>query len=75
MDLQEFVANFADQFDETEPEEIQAETRFHEIEEWSSLTAMGIIAMVRTIYGKAITGRDIRTCESVEDLYNLVSSK
>lgn len=75
MDLQEFVANFADQFDETEPDEIMAETRFHEIEEWSSLTAMGIIAMVRTIYGKAITGRDIRTCESVEDLYNLVSSK
>ena len=75
MDLQEFVANFADQFDETEPEEILAETRFHEIEEWSSLTAMGVIAMVRTMYGKAITGRDIRTCVTVEDLFDLVQSK
>lgn len=75
MELQEFVANFADQFDETEPEKIQADTKFHDIEEWSSLTAMGVIAMVRTIYGKAITGREIRSCDTVEDLFNLVQSK
>ncbi len=75
MELQEFVTNFANQFDETEPEEILADTKFHDIEEWSSLTAMGVIAMVRTMYGKVITGRDIRTCVTVEDLFNLVSSK
>ncbi|MBR3443802.1 MAG: acyl carrier protein [Bacteroidaceae bacterium] len=75
MDLQEFVANFADQFDETEHNEIMASTKFHDIEEWSSLTAMGVIAMVRTMYGKAITGRDIRTCVTVEDLFDLVQSK
>lgn len=75
MELNEFVANFANQFDETEPEEIQADTLFHEIEEWSSLTAMGVIAMVRTQYGKAVTGREIRECATVEDLFNLVQSK
>ena len=52
-----------------------ASTKFHDIEEWSSLTAMGVIAMVRTMYGKAITGRDIRTCVTVEDLFDLVQSK
>lgn len=75
MELNEFIANFADQFDETDASEIQADTEFHEIDEWGSLTGMGVIAMVKTVYGKTITGKEIRECVSVEDLFNLVESK
>lgn len=75
MDLKEFVANFADQFDDTDPEEIKSDTLFHNLEEWSSLTGMCIIAMAKTQYGKAITGKEIRECETVEDLFNLIASK
>lgn len=71
----EFIANFADQFDETDASEIQADTEFHEIDEWGSLTGMGVIAMVKTVYGKTITGKEIRECVTVEDLFNLVESK
>ena len=72
MELNEFIANFADQFDETDASEIQADTEFHEIDEWGSLTGMGVIAMVKTVYGKTITGKEIRECVTVEDLFNLV---
>ncbi len=75
MNLNEFVANFADQFDETDASEINASTVFHELEEWSSLTGMGVIAFVKTEYGKTITGKELRECETVEDVFNLVSSK
>ena len=75
MELNEFIANFADQFDETDASEIQADTEFHEIDEWGSLTGMGVIAMVKTVYGKTITGKEIRECVTVEDLFNLVTSK
>lgn len=75
MELNEFIANFADQFDETDASEIQADTEFHEIDEWGSLTGMGVIAMVKTVYGKTITGKEIRDCVTVEDLFNLVESK
>lgn len=75
MELNEFIANFADQFDETEASEIQANTEFHDIDEWGSLTGMGVIAMVKTVYGKTITGKEIRECVTVEDLFNLVESK
>lgn len=75
MKLNEFIANFADQFDETDASEIQADTEFHEIDEWGSLTGMGVIAMVKTVYGKTITGKEIRECVTVEDLFNLVESK
>lgn len=72
MDLQKFIADFADQFDETDASEITAETKFHDLEEWSSLVAMGVIAMAKTQYSKSITGKDIRQCETVTDLYNLI---
>lgn len=75
MELNEFIANFADQFDETDASEIQADTEFQEIDEWGSLTGMGVIAMVKTVYGKTITGKEIRECVTVEDLFNLVESK
>ena len=75
MELNEFIANFADQFDETDASEIQADTEFHEIDEWGSLTGMGVIAMVKNVYGKTITGKEIRECVTVEDLINLVESK
>lgn len=75
MELNDFIENFADQFDETDISEIQPDTEFHELDEWSSLTAMGIIAMVKTQYGKTITGKEIRECSTVEDLFNLVAGK
>ena len=75
MELKEFIENFAEQFDDTDASEIQADTEFHELDEWGSLTGMGVIAMVKTTYGKTITGKELRECVTVEDLFNLVASK
>lgn len=75
MELKEFIDNFADQFDETDPQEINVETEFHELEEWSSLSGMGIIAMAKTEYGKTITGKELRECKTVLDVFNLIVSK
>lgn len=75
MEINEFIKNFAEQFDDTDASEIQASTEFHEIDEWGSLTGMSVIAMVKTVYGKTITGKEIRECVTVEDLFNLVASK
>lgn len=75
MELNEFVANFAEQFDDTDPSEITAETRFHDLDEWSSLIAMSVMALAKTQYGKTITGAEMRECETVENLFNLIASK
>lgn len=73
MELNEFIKNFVDQFDDADVSEINANTDFHDLDEWSSLTSMSIIAMVRTTYGKKISGQDIRKCQTVGNLYELVS--
>ena len=75
MELNDFLANFANQFDETDPSEIQRDTKFHDLDEWSSLTAMGVIALAKTEYGKSITGKELRECVTVEDVFNLISGK
>lgn len=75
MELNEFVANFADLFDDTDASEIQASTVFHDLDEWSSLTGMGCIALAKTEYGKTITGAELRACVTVEDVYNLINGK
>jgi len=73
--MQKFVENFAAQFEETDADVFTAETRFREIEEWSSMTAMSIIAMVDEEYHVKLTGDNIRTSKTIEDVYNCVQSK
>ena len=75
MNLEEFVAGFAEQFDDTDPEEIQANTVFHELDEWSSLTGMSIMAYIKASFGKAITPGELRNGKTVEDVFNLMQGK
>jgi acyl carrier protein len=75
MELNEFIDGFREQFDETDASDIQLYTHFQELDEWSSLSAMSIIAFVKINYNKEITGKEIRSCETVEDLFKLVQSK
>ena len=75
MDLNDFIKIFADQFDDTDASEITADTEYQELDEWSSLTAMSIIALAKTEYGKTITGREIRYTKTVKDLFDLIASK
>ena len=75
MRIEKFVQDFANQFDETEMSEFKADTVFQELEEWSSLTAMSVRAFIKTEYGKSVTGKEIRSCGTIEDLFNLLLSK
>lgn len=75
MEINEFVSNFAEQFDETDPSEIKADTVFHDLDEWGSLTGMGVIALAKTEYGKTITGAELKACVTVEDVFNLILRK
>lgn len=72
MQLEQFIINFAEQFEDTPLEEFKSDTEFKALEEWSSLSTLAIVAMVDEEYGVAIRGEEIRECETVEDLFLLV---
>ncbi len=75
MELSKFIENFAAQFDDTDASEIKADTVFKELEEWSSLTALSIIAMVDEEYDVKLKGDDIRTSVTIKDLFDIVKSR
>lgn len=75
MTLDEFVVRFAEEFEDTPAEQFVANTEFKTLEEWGSLVALSIIAMADDEFDVRITGADIRSCATIEDLYNLIQSK
>ncbi len=75
MDLNEFVAHFAEQFDATDASVFTPETRFRDIDEWSSLIGLSVIAMVDEEYDVTLKGDDVKNSNTILDLYNIVSSK
>lgn len=75
MELNEFIKRFAEQFDETDASEITATTEFKELDEWSSMATLSIIAMVDEEYDIRIKGEDIRNARTVEDLFNVVNCR
>ena len=52
-------------------ESLTPETEFRELDEWSSLAALSLIAMFDEEYNVTVNGTAIREAETIEDLYNL----
>lgn len=75
MNLNDFINVFASQFDDTDASEFQADTKFKDLNEWSSLLALSIIAMVDEEYDVQIKGDDIRNSLTINDLFETVKSK
>lgn len=75
MDIKEFIEYFAEELDETTIDELTPDTDFKALGEWSSLVALSIIAMIEDNYEKEVTGEDLRSSTTIQDLFNLVANK
>ena len=75
MELQEFIKNFADQFDEIDVNEINENTEYKELDGWNSLVALSVIAMVDEEFDVTLKGNDIRDPKTIGELYQLIQSK
>ena len=74
MEINDFIEKFAEQFDDTAVELFTPETEFKELDEWSSLTALSVIAMVDDEYGKSIKGDLIRNSKTIQDLFDKINA-
>lgn len=75
MEIKEFIEHFAEQFDDTELSELKPETVFHDLDEYSSLIALSIIAMADEEYGVTLNANDMSSSVTIEDLFNKVKEK
>ena len=75
MEINEFVEKFAEQFDDTDPSEIKADTHFRDLDEWSSLVGLSVIAMVDEEFDVLLKGEDMRKANTPAELFEIVKSK
>ena len=75
MELNVFVQNFANQFDETDVDVFTPSTNFRDLDEWSSLIGLSIILMVDEEYGITIGADEMKKAQTIEDLFNIVQAK
>lgn len=71
MELQEFIEKFADAIEIESVENLSAETKFRDLDEWSSLSVIILITFYEEEFGREITNKDIQCCENIGDLFNL----
>ena len=74
MDLSDFIKNFANLFEETEPDNIKADTVYTELEEWDSVMVLSLITMIDEEYGVVVDVDEMSEAQTVEDLFNYVES-
>lgn len=74
MEIKEFIENFANEFDDTDVSVFSAETRFRELDEWSSLLALSVLAMVDEEYDVQLKADQMRKANTVQELFDIVKS-
>ena len=74
MEIAEFIDKFAETIEIEEPENLTATTQFRDLEEWSSLSVMLLIAFYDEEFSKEIGDADIKKCVTIGDLYNLATA-
>ncbi len=75
MELNDFVAKFADLFEDTDTSNFNGLTDFRDNDEWSSLLGLSVIAMVDEEYDITLKGDDIKKAKTIEDLFNTIKSR
>ncbi len=75
MEINEFIVNFADQFDETDASVFTADTKFRDLEEWSSLIALTVMSMIDDEYDVQLTANEMIEANTIQDLFNIVNSR
>jgi len=75
MNIENFIHHFAELLEDSNAEQITSSTKYHDLDEYSSLLALTIIAMIDEEYDVMIRGEDLRNAQTIEDLFNVVKEK
>lgn len=75
MEIQNFISKLGDVFEDTDLSTLKPETTFRDLDDWSSLAALSLIALADEEYGVVLKGDDIRNAQTIEDLFYTIKSK
>ena len=74
MDIKEFIKSFAEAIEVEDVEALTPETEFHDLDEWSSISVILVIAFLDEEFDKQVDNIAIREADTIQDLYNLATA-
>jgi acyl carrier protein len=75
MAIQKFIDYFISELDDDSIETLDADVEFRGLEAWDSLSALSIMAMLDDKYGVTLTAEEMRSANTLEELFALVETK
>lgn len=74
MEINDFIQHFTEQFDDVPEVELLPETNFRELDEWSSFTALCVMAMVEEEYDVQLNAAQMRQATTIQELFDIVKA-
>ena len=75
MAIEEFIKKLEEEFDDVESGSLKPATDFRNIEDRGSMHALIVIALVDLDYDITLTGADLQSVNTIQELFDLVKSK
>lgn len=75
MEIKEFIEKFAEIFDDTDASTLSADTNFRELSEWSSLSALGVIAFADEEFDIELSGSELKKLNTIQQLFDFINNK
>ena len=75
MQRDKFIEDFKSQFIDSDEIAVDASTEFRKIGSWDSLTGMAVLVMIKDEYGVDMADTDLKKCNTLQDIFEFVSSK
>lgn len=73
--MKDFIEKFAEIFDDVDASSLSEDTRFRELDDWDSIAGLSVIGMVDEEYDVTLNADDMRSCQTIGDLYAKIQSK
>ena len=75
MEADQFVRHFENAIEGLEPNSLTPDTQYHKIPQWDSLALLCLLAMIDCEYDVQVGGMELKTCDTLRDIYGLVAAK
>lgn len=73
--IEEFIAKLEEEFEDIEKGILHPDFDYRKIDNWGSMHALIIIALVDTEFDISLSGSDLKSTKTIRDLYNFIESK
>jgi acyl carrier protein len=75
MTVEEFTRRLEMEFEDLEPGTLIPEMNYRDIPEFSSMHALILIAFIDSEYDVLLNGEDLKSVNTISELFNLIQTK